>query len=124
MGTADIVPIRWRDVPQDKVALWRAIFSASSEGTNVTATCPICGTASLHRYFHLHRAKPTVEGGRKWAGSGSQWQWCSSCLSYEHSSGLVPEWWTQEFDVPESDLMHDPGPIEAAMQRSRHRDRS
>lgn len=114
MGSAEMVPGGWHDVPGVAAAQWRAIFDASTEGVNVAGVCPVCGSTSLHRYFHTHKVGPINEGGRTWAGSGSEWQWCSHCLAYQHTSGLVPDWWVTPIRVPESDLRHDSGPIEEA----------
>jgi hypothetical protein len=117
MGSAEKKPDHWSDVPEFSLAAWRAIFDASTEGIDVPGNCPVCHSASLHRYFHNHKPGLIIERGRRWSGSGSEWQWCSSCLSYEHTSGLVPEWWVTDIRVPESDLRHDPGPIEEARKR-------
>lgn len=108
------IPPTWTDVPLEAAARWRQIFDASSEGLDVTAPCPICGEATLHRWFWLFRPAPSAEAGRHWQGKGSQWQWCASCGSFEHSSGLVPDWWHSELAVDPTALTADPGPIEAA----------
>jgi hypothetical protein len=110
---------QWHDVPDDKVIAWRVVFEASTEGSDLRTACPICRQRTLHRWFFLHRDDPTTEDYRTWAGPGSQWQWCSSCCAYEHSSGLVPIWWQSDLDVDPALLVHDPGPIEAARQRKR-----
>lgn len=83
--------VGWHDVSEGLPTAWRAIFAASTEGEDLSAECPVCGHATLHRWFHLHRRSVIADGN--WLGRGSQWQWCSSCHSYEHSSGLVPTWW-------------------------------
>lgn len=118
MGSAKVDVIMWKDVPDDAMARWRAIFDASTEGLDLSAPCPVCGSHSLHRWFHMHTARPSVQHGRRWAGSGSEWQWCSACGAYQHMSGLVPQWWQPKLVVPEVDLRHDPGPIETARGRT------
>jgi hypothetical protein len=114
MNSAEMDPTPWHDVPLSIAPLWRTLFDASTEGVNLAAPCPVCTNSALHRWFWLARSKRIVESGRSWQGKGSQWQWCSACRSYEHSSGLVPDWWESALEVPESDLRHDPGPIDAA----------
>ena len=121
MDSADALVKDWHDVPLNVAANWRAIFDASTEGLDVSGNCPICGAVSLHRYFNTHKAEHSTVGGRDRIGSGSQWQWCSNCMAYEHTSGLVPPWWGTAVSVPESDLMHDPGAIETARLRARRR---
>lgn len=107
----------WRDVPSGHAHTWRSIFDGSLEGVDLQASCPVCLTAALHRWFHLHRPSPTTSSRRDWQGKGSQWQWCSSCHSYEHSSGLVPDWWHPTFKVAPEDLHHDPEAIETQRLR-------
>ncbi len=114
MGCAE--GLGWHDVPTETSLQWRTIFDRSAEGINVTGECPICGASALHRYFNLHRSDPSTSDSSRWAGPGSQWQWCSNCRAYEHGSGLVPDWWEAPFTVPERELAHDPGSIEAARQ--------
>lgn len=109
----------WNDVPLSAVAAWRRLFDVSEEGIDLSAPCPLCGEKALHRWFWLSRPGLTVESNRTWQGKGSQWQWCSACHSYEHSSGLVPEWWRPSLVVADADLKHDPGPIEDARLRGR-----
>jgi hypothetical protein len=118
MAFDEIEPGRWRDVPVEKLPAWQALFDSSTEGLEVSEACPVCGSLSLHRWFNLHKSCPTVEFGRSWVGGGSQWQWCSNCRSYEHSNGLVPDWWNSGLAVPEADLRSDPEPIESARLRS------
>lgn len=110
---ADSHALIWRDVPGEHVRAWRSIFDVSMEGINLRTGCPVCSSGALHRWFYLHRENPTTSFGRKWQGDGSQWQWCSSCYSYEHSSGLVPAWWHPAFEVAPELLQHDPEAIEA-----------
>ncbi len=116
MASGDAESMPWHDVPLNIASLWRAIFAASTEGLDLQAPCPVCGNRELHRWFWLARPRHTVEAGRVWLGRGTQWQWCSNCHSYEHTSGLVPDWWRSTLVLPESALRHDPGPLEEARQ--------
>jgi hypothetical protein len=105
----------WNDLPDEALRRWREMFSQSRDGLDVLGECPVCSHETLHRWFHIHRAEPTEAHGASWAGVGSQWQWCTDCRAYQHSSGLVPEWWNDaELRVDPESLMHDPGPIERA----------
>jgi hypothetical protein len=108
----------WQDVAAEQVKSWRQTFDASAEGIDLTAACPVCKARSLHRWFNVHRARASVSDGRAWQGSGSQWQWCSSCRSYEHASGLVPDWWSAPFEIPLESLRHDPEEIELMRLRA------
>lgn len=106
-----IGPSSWVDVPELTLLTWRAIFYRSTEGEDLSAPCPVCGQASLHRWFDLHRPS-TKYLNDGWQGAGSQWQWCTNCHSYEHTSGLVPIWWAPTRQVPPAVLGHDPDAIE------------
>jgi hypothetical protein len=102
----------WSDVPADLRSSWFKLFDSSSEGLNVAGACPVCSAASLHRWFSIRRARPSQLFGRSWQGDGGQWQWCSTCHSYTHTSGLVPMWWQAPFEVPRSELRADPDLLE------------
>ncbi len=117
MDSADLRDSLWHDVPDSAIVRWRTIFDASTEGIDVSGSCPVCGATSLHRYFNLHKKSQQTSMGREWAGPGSEWRWCSQCKSYEHTSGLVPAWWTSPLHVAESELRHDPDAIEAVRAR-------
>jgi hypothetical protein len=106
--------VGWRDVPDVIVPAWRGIFVQSTSGLDLDDPCPVCGAYDLHRWFYLENGEPGQSTQRNWQGPGSQWQWCSNCRSYEHSSGLVPDWWRTELVVDPHLLRHDPGPIEEA----------
>lgn len=104
----------WQDVPESLAGVWRRIFDESMSGLDLDDPCPVCGALELHRWFYLEHERPSEEIGRRWRGSGSQWQWCSNCRSYEHSSGLVPTWWQRDLTVDVDLLRHDPQPLEDA----------
>jgi hypothetical protein len=65
----------WSDVPHEFEQRWREIFDKSEEGLNLTACCPVCGAAALHRYFDKHSEMPANAFGKEYWGRGSQWQW-------------------------------------------------
>ena len=120
MDSADsLLPCGWRDVPEGLTVVWRVIFDRSSEGLDLDSTCPVCGARTLHRWFHLATPKPVVTAGRRWLGRGGEWQWCSTCKSFEHSSGLVPDWWKDPLRVDATQLMSDPDVIEEARKLAR-----
>lgn len=89
----------WRSVPPEYDAAWLAVFQASREGLDLSAPCPVCGVAALHRWYGV---------------GGGLWEWCSACHSFEHYSARVPEWWACGLKVNFFRLQHDPGAIEAA----------
>lgn len=105
----------WHDIPEEQYTRWRDIFSASTEGARLAAQCPVCGARTLYRWFNLHRPMRIEEFGRTWSGKGGEWEWCRTCRSYQHTSGLVPDWWHPAVTVTPGSLMHDPGPIDAIL---------
>jgi hypothetical protein len=107
-------PQGWQSVADDHRRAWTSVFSASREGIDLSARCPVCGNHALHRWYHLDRERPSEDAGSTWRGHGSEWQWCASCRSYEHYSCLVPDWWDAPFEVDLADLCADPGTIEDA----------
>ncbi|MEV0568454.1 hypothetical protein [Dactylosporangium sp. NPDC050588] len=107
----------WTTVPDPQMSAWGDVFDASEEGETLSAPCPVCGATTLHRWFDLHRVDPRTVAGRPWQGRGSQWQWCGSCRSYLHSSGLVPMWWRTDIEIDPSVLTHQPGPIDDVVSR-------
>ncbi|MFZ6679676.1 hypothetical protein [Undibacterium sp. Tian12W] len=90
-----MLELEWKGVPLEHSKKWQDIFQLSppSEGMHLAAACPVCGANSLFRYFALGRAEPREIQGIKVKGSGSYWEWCSRCRSFEHMSVWVPEWW-------------------------------
>lgn len=107
----------WQDVPNEHVAQWREVFFSTKEGLNLSAPCPICGCRSLHKFYHLHRLVSKTIGDEKFIGDGSLWTWCSHCLSYEHYSAFVPEWWHDTLPVDEARLSHQPEALEEALNK-------
>ncbi len=89
---------QWQGVPTAIIDAWRTLFNATpaTEGMNLSASCPVCGQRTLHRYYALERAAPRELRGAAYQGPGSYWEWCSSCRSFEHMSGYVPAWWQVE----------------------------
>ena len=109
---------KWHGVPQEFSAVWRQIFNSATPGerARLSGNCPVCGVASLCRYFSLEKAQFRELRGNFYKGPGSYWEWCSSCHSFEHMSGYVPEWWDVEpFDIDHSKLTAVPDLIDQAM---------
>jgi len=113
----------WKEVPNELLAAWRSVFDHAVVRMDLVENCPVCGVATLHQWFSLASPREVTMQGRRWKGSGSQWQWCSTCRSYEHSSAWVPDLWSDPLDVDGTTLMTDPGAIEAARTASAQRDR-
>jgi hypothetical protein len=109
----DRMPPVWHDVPLEQLPNWSRVFDVSDEGLDLSVSCPVWGATQLHRWFEVYRPGRTSHLEKMYQGSGAQWQWCSCCHSYEHSSGLVPGWWRSPFSIEIELLRHDPGPIEA-----------
>lgn len=108
----------WHDVPEGSLRRWRAIFDASKEGEDLSEPCPVCGQVALHRWFEASRRIERPDGIER-PERGSQWQWCSECRSYEHTSSLVPSWWIAPHLLDAAELRHDPDPIEVARLHAR-----
>lgn len=104
----------WKSVPESLWIKWRDIFDASQSGLNVQGVCPVCGAAELHRWYDTPRRFDLGREVPGFKGRGGQWQWCSGCLSYEHYSGLVPDWWEGHLSVDSKSLTHQPEAIEKA----------
>ena len=107
----------WKSVPDEFVVEWRRIFIETPGDHNVDASCPVCGQRELHRYYQVGRPIHRVSGGITFVARGGGWEWCSACRSFEHFSGLVPDWWSSNLDVDESKLTALPDVLERAVQR-------
>lgn len=112
---------QWQGVPTGTTDAWRALFNAAptSEGMNLTAACPVCGARTLHQYFSLEEEAPRELRGALYRGPGSYWEWCSTCHSFEHMHGYVPDWWSKPpLHVDHSRLTAVPDMLEAARAKS------
>jgi hypothetical protein len=90
--------IAWRDVPNERMRIWNAIFHKSKAGMDLSDPCPICNDKSLHQYYMVGRPERQVFGKDVYVARGAGWQWCSSCGAFLHFSALVPDWW-QNFEL-------------------------
>jgi len=110
---------QWKGVPLELTREWQWIFSASQNGIDVDGLCPVCNSPTLHRWFDRPRAFAVGHERAGFQGHGGAWEWCSSCHSYEHYSGLVPDSWHNTLTVNYALLRHDPDAIETArLQRA------
>jgi hypothetical protein len=106
---------RWRGIPLDKRKTWSNIFGQSREGINLSASCPVCGAYTLHRYYLKGRPLNRYIDGELFVADGASWEWCSTCHSYEHSHALVPEWWHESLDLGSYQLTAEPEALEQAL---------
>lgn len=106
---------KWKSIVPGKVARWRAVFAASKGGSNVKGTCPICFAERLHRYYQVGPVVEKESGGIRFVARGACWEWCSCCLTYEHYSALVPDWWTNDLSVDENQLTAFPDALEDSL---------
>ena len=107
-------------MPLDLIADWRAAFEAAwqgREGLSISVPCPVCGAMALHQWYQVGRPIERLVAGRRFVAEGGLWQWCSNCGSYEHSSALVPEWWSCDLPVDKSKLTAEPEALEQALRR-------
>jgi hypothetical protein len=110
----------WQGVPAEHVDAWQAVFFASKEGEDLSARCPVCSCATLHRYYQVGEPVELTVRGQRFKARGACWEWCSTCGSYEHSSVLVPEWWQPStLEIDEAQLTAEPSELERAV-RHRH----
>jgi len=107
----------WHDVPPEYSEAWRAVFWASHEGLDLKMPCPVCGFHELHRWYLASRRENRMIDGYRFVARGSEWQWCSHCRSFQHFSGLVPEWWSCDLDVDVTKLTAYPDAIEIARRK-------
>lgn len=108
------MPRDWKSVPESVWEAWREVFDQAPSGLDVAGACPVCRVEALHRWFMLPRPFSPDEAFPGCKGRGGQWQWCSSCYSFFHYSGLVPDWWECNLLVDPDTLTHDPEAIEVA----------
>lgn len=108
----------WQGVPEEKLPAWRKLFNdAVGGGVDLPNDCPVCGHRMLHRYYHLAKVEPRELRGKLFQGLGSYWEWCSSCRSYEHMHGFVPDWWQEKpLAVNHAELTVTPGILDAALK--------
>jgi hypothetical protein len=106
----------WVGVPAAYWAKWTEIYQQSQECLNLSQPCPVCGAVALHRWYQIGKPVERVIEGMKFVAEGGLWEWCSSCHSFEHYSGLVPDWWSCDLEVNVQELTALPTAIEAARQ--------
>jgi hypothetical protein len=105
---------KWHGVEeQDRIA-WQKAFARKSDGVRMPVPCPVCGHSGLHRYFGTATAAAGSRPG--FVGRGASWEWCSSCGTYEHASGLVPAWWAPLSVPNEHGLTAEPEELERQLR--------
>lgn len=112
----------WMEVSVEGHHAWRMVFNAEPSVRDLESKCPVCGQTALHRWYVVD---PPLSAPLQPADTdgpyGRLWEWCSSCLRFEHfMDARVPAWWKSVAPLGELEVRYDPGPIEAAMGRSRH----
>jgi hypothetical protein len=107
----------WHSVPVTHEKAWQAIFQSSHEILDLSASCPVCGRKSLHRWYHVGEPVNRMINGIRFIARGGVWEWCSSCRCFRHYSGLVPEWWSCNLNVDDDKLTVFPTAIEDAIQK-------
>lgn len=107
----------WQSVPCEKLSSWRRAFELNPGNHDVEAGCPVCGKPELHRYYQVGPPIDRIVNGVVFVARGACWEWCSSCLSYEHYSALVPDWWHSNLAVDESLLTAYPDVLEHAVKQ-------
>jgi hypothetical protein len=104
---------QWTEVDLGIRPEWRRIFNGDIGLPDIKAPCPVCGSATLHRWYAVDERRDVVQAGARYLGLGRLWEWCSTCHSFEHyPDGFVPHWWSEPYEVKTDVLKYDPGPIE------------
>lgn len=104
---------RWRSPEPSELPAWDRAFREISQGPGISMTCPVCGQPNL-RLFYVRFSRNN---------RGGYWFWCSSCLRYEHGTGLVPNWWKDIPNIslrkltPQPEWLEDHWPVERALGR-------
>jgi len=106
--------LSWHSVPPQYGQAWNKAFGSSREGLNLEVPCPVCGAQALHHWYWVGRQEEKTINGHRYVARGSEWQWCSHCHSFQHFSGLVPDWWACDLDVDTTKLTPYPDAIEEA----------
>jgi hypothetical protein len=113
--------IPWHEVPDQKTQAWNAIFGSSQESINLSASCPICTSKTLHRWYEIGQRLDTVKliEGIRYVSDGSLWEWCSTCGGFFHASAYVPEWWNppSNIQINKDNLRVIPWAIEEALEK-------
>ncbi len=104
----------WHSIPAECIKAWNETFQASREGLDLKSPCPVCGMPELHHWFYPWHLEEKVIRGQRFVARGSEWQWCSHCRSFQHFSGLVPDWWACDLIVDTKKLTAYPDAIEEA----------
>lgn len=111
----------WKGIPADLAEAWRKIYQNDQEGYTLSAPCPICSARTLRRYYQVGRPISLIIDQQHFVARGGCWEWCSTCKTYEHSSGLVPEWWSCDLVIDGSKLTAEPTGIEEAYKEQKLR---
>jgi hypothetical protein len=106
----------WFGVPDDYQTAWQQIYQESRESLNLPVPCPICNVMALHRWYQIGHPVDRIIDGRRFIATGAVWEWCSSCQSFDHYSGLVPDYWSCNLVVDEKKLTALPTAIQSAME--------
>ncbi|MEZ2276562.1 MAG: hypothetical protein ACBR12_06565 [Microcoleus sp.] len=106
----------WTGVPSEHKTAWQEVFQASQESLHLSAACPVCRVAALCRWYQIGKPIRKEIKGVRFVASGSLWEWCSNCHIFQHSSCLVPRWWSCDLDVDKKKLTDTPKAIEEAMK--------
>ena len=74
-----LLPDMWGDADDSFMMIYDYAMQPNSK---FPTKCPRCSKTSTHFYMHRHDEK-----------HGGIWIWCSSCKSFIHMDGTIPEWW-------------------------------
>jgi hypothetical protein len=109
----------WKDVPDDLFSDWQTAFLSSRE-IHLSVPCPVCNETLLFQFYQLYQSFDEWDNKRGlnqkgYIGRGGYWQWCQSCRSFAHYSGLIPDWWKCDLEIDPEQLTPYPDAIEDAL---------
>src|SRR5438093_566277 len=104
----------WHIVPLPSREVWNRIFQTSREGLTLSAPCPVCGVAALHRWYQVGQSEERVIDGQRFVARGGLTEWCSHCRVFVHYSALVPDWWQCDLPVDLTKFTGEPDALEEA----------
>ena len=109
--------IEWKQITPEISEVWQKAFDFSKKGMDVDNPCPVCGKFDLHRWYLTGEPLSKIIEGNRFIAQGELWEWCSSCGTFQHYSGMVPDWWTCDLDVDLKELVFTPDAIEEARRK-------
>lgn len=105
----------WTEVTGEWETPWLQLFNSHMLCPDLPDPCVVCSARTLHQWYYMEFESPAMIWGIRMKGRGLQWQWCSTCYTFDRSNdGFVPEDWVPPYAVDPTLFKYHPGPIESA----------